>query len=116
MLVVIGIGVGLVVRSSNHSPDLVEERTVQSQPAPSAEAAHPQETSPSAAKLASADIDPSRYEHMKLRLLSEEEVVSTLDQVESEWVLVTINGEPQAFSTRQTNARSPRSNSRNRAN
>jgi hypothetical protein len=116
LLVVVSLGIGLVVRSSSRAPDPVDERTVQTQPAPSPEVTSSQESSPGAAKLASTDIDPSRYEHMKLRLLSEEDVASTLNQVESEWVLVTINGEPQAFSTRQANARSPRSNSRNRAN
>jgi hypothetical protein len=56
-------------------------------------------------------LNPARYQHMQLKVLSEEELPSALVQSESDWFLVTINGEPQAFShsALESQSRNPRS-------
>lgn len=55
--------------------------------------------SPSSAEMASRSrLDPSKYQHMELKLISEEELQAALIQSGSDWFLVTIDGERQAFS------------------
>jgi hypothetical protein len=54
-------------------------------------------------------LDPSKYPHMRLKILGEEELVEELQRIESEkWFLVRINGEVTAFSKTEHRFRPPR--------
>lgn len=41
-----------------------------------------------------------QYEHMDLKILSEDELKEAISETSSEWFIVMVDGEPQAFSKR----------------